>query len=392
MIRESERIYLDHNATTPLAPEVLGAMTDVLAHVAGNPSSTHAEGAEARRLIEIARKQVAEALGAGGAEIVFTAGATEANNTVVLGVLQAGARDAERGPGHMVLSSIEHPSVLEPAAAFEAAGGRVTRVGVDSDGLVSPDDLRAALEDDTRLVSLILANNETGVVQDMPALARVVAASGARLHVDATQAVGKWPVDLGALGADYLTLSAHKLNGPKGSGCLVARGGAPIEPLLRGGPQEKRLRGGTENVAGIVGLGRACEVATRDLSGRMKRYESLRDRLWQRIVSAVPDARWNGGREHVLPNSLNVELPGLEGDVILQALDLEGVAASAGAACHSGSVSPSHVLVAMGRTPEQAQASLRFSVGEGLDEADIERAADTLLEIVDRATGGSGRG
>jgi cysteine desulfurase len=392
MIRDSERIYLDHNATTPLAPEVLAAMTEVLAHVAGNPSSTHAEGAEARRLLEIARKQVAVAVGAGDAEIVFTAGATEANNSVVQGLLQPEPERARGDLGHMVLSSTEHPSVLEPAAVFAAAGGRVTRVEVDADGLVSPDALGAALEPDTRLVSLILANNETGVVQDMRALAAVVADSPARLHVDATQAVGKWPVDMRTLGADYLTLSAHKLNGPKGSGCLVARRGAPIHPLLSGGPQEKRLRGGTENVAGIVGLGRACEVATRDLSGRMKRYESLRDRLWRHVVEACPDAQWNGARDHMLPNTLNVELPGLEGDVILQALDLEGVAASAGAACHSGSVSPSHVLVAMGRTPEQARASLRFSVGEGLDEGDIERAAETLLRIIARATSGAARG
>lgn len=394
MVRASERIYLDHNATTPLAPEVLDRMTEVLAQVAGNPSSTHAEGAEARRRVEAARRQVAIALHAEDAEIVFTAGATEANNMVHHSVHEAAARAARgaRDRVHVVVSAVEHPSVLEPAAAHAAAGGRVTRVGVDADGHVVAEQLRRALDADPTLVSLILANNETGVVQDMSVWAGLVAESGALLHVDATQAVGKWPVDFAALGADYLTMSAHKLNGPKGSGCLVARRGAPLEPLLRGGPQEKRLRGGTENVAGIVGLGVACEVAHRDLAGRMKRYEALRDRLWDRIVGAVPDARWNGSRDHVLPNTLNVELPGREGDVILQALDLEGVAASAGAACHSGSISPSHVLVAMGRTPEQARASLRFSVGEGQDAADIDRAADTLVEILARAAQASVRG
>ncbi len=382
MGRLPERIYLDYNATTPLAPEVLEAMTETLAEAAGNPSSTHAEGAEARRRVELARRRIAEALHAGDAEIVFTAGATEANNMVYHAVACASAE-----PGHVVLSAIEHPSVIEPAAAFEREGGRVTELAVDETGLLVPGALEAALGPDTRLVSVILANNETGVVQDMAAVRAALEGHAALLHVDATQAVGKWPVDFEALGADYVSLSAHKLGGPKGTGCLIVRAGAPLEALVRGGPQEKRLRGGTENVAGIVGLGVACEVAHRDLPGRMKRYAELRDRLWHRIESAMADARCNAPADRCLPNTLNVELPGIEGDVLLQALDVEGVAASAGAACHSGSVSPSHVLVAMGRSPEQARASLRFSVGEGTTPEQIDRAADLVLEIVARMRG-----
>lgn len=380
-----QRIYLDHNATTPLDPEVVAAMTDVLAHAAGNPSSTHAEGAEARRLIEQARGRVATALSASPAEIVFTAGATEANNIVYHSVAEAAP-----APGHLIITSIEHPSVLEPAAALEAAGWRCTRLGVDEQGRLRPGELTAALEPDTRLVSVILANNETGVIQDIAAVRAELGAHDAKLHVDATQAVGKWPVDWSSLGADYLALSAHKLCGPKGSGCLVARPDAPLSALLRGGPQEKRLRGGTENVAGIVGLGVACEQTHRDLPARIKHYVELRDRLWERLSEAIPGARWNAPEEHVLPNTLNVELPGLEGDVLLQALDVEGVAASAGAACHSGSVSPSHVLVAMGRSSEEARASLRFSVGQGVDLEAIDRVADLVVELVARMGGSRG--
>lgn len=387
MLRPEDRIHLDHNATTPLAPDVLAAMTEVLAEVAGNPSSTHAEGAEARRRIEVARRQIAEALRTGDAEIVFTAGATEANNMVFHSL----AWEAET-PGHLVITSIEHPSVGEPAAALGAAGWRLSALAVDGDGLLRAGALAEALEDDTRLVSVILANNETGVVQDLAAVRAALEGHPARLHVDATQAVGKWPVDWTALDADYLSLSAHKLGGPKGAGCLVARRGAPLAALLRGGPQEKRLRGGTENVAGIVGLGVAVEAAHRDLSGRIKRYAALRDRLWQRLSEGMPDARRNAPADRCLPNTLNVELPGVEGDVLLQALDVEGVAASAGAACHSGSVSPSHVLVAMGRSAEEARASLRFSVGEGLGLDDVDRAADLVLEIVGRIHGDDDRG
>ena len=235
-----------------------------------------------------------------------------------------------------------------------------------------------AIEADTALVSIIWANNETGAIQPIAEIGREVAARGVPLHVDATQAVGKLPIDLARLAIGWLSCSAHKLNGPKGTGCLVARGERGPVPLLRGGPQERGRRGGTENVAGIVGFGAACRAAQRELPWRVERNRALRDRLWEGIASKVARARLNGAMAHLLPNTLNVELEGVAGEVLLQALDLEGVAVSMGAACHSGSVSPSHVLTAMGRTPEQARGSLRFSVGQGVDEAQIDRVLSLL--------------
>ena len=372
------RIYLDHNATTPLRDEVVAAMVQVLQDEFGNPSSTHEEGTRARGLVDRAREQVASCLGARADEVSFTAGATEANNTVLCGML------ASSSGRHLVTSAVEHPSVIEPADALEAAGVRVTRLGVDAEGMIDPEAYDAALAEGADLVSLIWANNETGVVQPLAILAERARERGVPVHVDATQAVGKLPIDLKALPVDYLSCSAHKLNGPKGTGCLIARSGARLEPLLRGGPQERRLRGGTENVAGIVGFGIACELAERELPERGERMSSLRDRLWHGIQAKLSRVRRNGSAQHVLPNTLNVEIGDCAGELLLQALDLEGVAASAGAACHSGSIHPSHVLAAMGRSPGQCRASLRLSVGHGVDEGQIDRAVQLLAELVPR--------
>jgi len=351
------RIYLDHNATTPLRPEVAEAMARVLRDVYGNPSSTHAEGAAARAALERAREQVAELVGARPDQVVFTSGATEANNTLLAALPR------------VVTTTAEHPSVLEPARAL---GARL--VGVDREGKVDPEALAEAVDGETQLVSILWANNETGVVQPLEAIARALPRSVA-LHVDATQALGKIPVE-GPW--DFLSASAHKLNGPKGTGCLMCR--REIRPLLLGGSQERGRRGGTENVAGIVGFGVACELARKELGERAARFAALRDRLFAQLEDL---GRRNGS--DVLPNTLNVEFPGIEGDALLQALDLEGVAVSAGAACHAGSISASHVLLAMGRTPEQALASLRFSVGHGNDEAQIDAAAALVRELVGRA-------
>jgi cysteine desulfurase len=374
------RIYLDHNATTPLRDEVVDAMSRTLADCYGNPSSTHAEGADARARVEDAREQVATCLGTAARTIYFTGGATESNNTLLRGLAEAPGE--RRG---VVTTEIEHPSVVEPCAWLESRGIGVTRVPVDDEGLVDPDVLDAAIGEQTALVSVILANNETGVVQHIDEIAHRVKARGAHLHVDATQAIGKWPVDMRELPADYLSCSAHKLNGPKGVGCLVVAADAPLIPLLLGGGQERRQRGGTENVAGIVGFGVACELARVELDERMAHYASLRDRLWKGLRDAIPGTRRNGHAQRVLPNTLNVELEGTAGEVVLQALDLEGVAISAGAACHSGSISPSHVLTAMGRTPEQARGSLRLSVGHGNDEAQIDRVVQLLPGLAERA-------
>lgn len=375
------RIYLDHNATTPLRPEVAEAMDRVLREVFGNPSSVHAEGVRAREELETARARCAALVGAAPAEVVFTAGATEANNLALFGT--AGREDL-RGR-HLVSTCAEHPSVEAPLARLEREGFAVTRLPVDAGGRVDPAALEAALRPDTILVSILWANNETGVIQPMEDLAAIVRARGIPLHVDATQALGKIPVDLGRVPADLLSASAHKLGGPKGTGMLVRRGGLPLEPFVRGGGQERGLRGGTENLAGAVGFGVACELAARELADRRRRYAALRDRLWEGLRRAVPGVRWNGGPGPVLPNTLNVCFPGASGELMLQALDLEGVAVSAGAACHSGSVEPSAVLLAMGLAPEEAAASLRLSVGHGVDEAQIDRVLEILPSLVARA-------
>jgi cysteine desulfurase len=372
------RIYLDHNATTPLRPEVVEAMATALRERWGNPSSTHAEGAAARAALERAREQVAELVGVAARDVVFTSGATEANNMALRGVLAV-------SPGrHVVATTVEHPSVEEPLRALEDEGVAVTRVPVDADGRLDPDVVAAALRDDTALLSVLLANNETGVVQDAAKLAERAHARGIPVHFDATQAVGKQPVDAIALGADLLSGTAHKLNGPKGSGFLVDRTRLPLPALLRGGPQERRRRGGTENVAGIVGLGVACGLARAELAERHAHVSALRDALWRGLLARVPRLRRNGEAAHVLPNTLSVEFEGANGEVLLEALDLEGVAVSAGAACHSGSIEPSGVLMAMGRTQAQARGTLRFSVGPSNTAAEIERVLELLPPLVAR--------
>jgi cysteine desulfurase len=375
------RIYLDHNATTPVRGEVAEAVARTLVETPGNPSSTHAEGAAARAALERARERVAALVGAAPAEVVFTSGATEANNLSLFGVARSG-----RGR-HLVTSAAEHPSVEEPLAALEAEGFAVTRVPVDREGRVDPDAVAAALRPDTALVSILWANNETGVVQPIEAIAERVRARGVPLHVDATQAIGKIPVRLDRAPVDLLSASAHKFNGPKGAGFLVVRSEDLLAPWLRGGSQERGRRGGTQNVAGAVGLGAACELAQRELAARTAAAAALRDRLWSGLAAALPDVRRNGASDAVLPNTLSVEFPGVPGDVLLEALDLEGVAVSAGAACASGSVRPSRTLVAMGRTADEARASLRFSVGHGNDAAQIDRVVALLPGLVARVRG-----
>jgi cysteine desulfurase len=373
------RIYLDHNATTPLRPEVVAAMGEALRSCFGNPSSTHAEGAAARAALERARGEVASLLGVAPGEVTFTAGATEANNTALFGALAA--RPERR---HVVSTTIEHPSVEEPLRALEQRGVRVTRAPVDRDGRVDLEALSASIDEDTALVAVILANNETGVVQDVAKIAQAAHARGAWLHVDATQAVGKIPVDAVALGADLLACSAHKLNGPKGTGCLAVRKYVALPPYLLGGGQERRRRGGTENVPGCVGFGVACALTRAELPQRERRLAALRDRLAAGVEAGVPRVRRNGDARFVLPNTLNVEFEDTAGEVLLEALDGEGVAVSAGAACHSGSIEPSAVLLAMGRTPAQARGSLRFSVGPSTSEGEVDAVLALLPRLVAR--------
>lgn len=375
----SVRVYLDHNATTPTRPEVVDAMARSLRDGWGNPSSVHAEGAHAREAVEHARAQVAALLACTPADLVFTGGATEANNTALLGVL------ADEPPGHVVSSRVEHPSVEASLVELERAGWSVSRVAVDDEGVARAEAVLDAIRDETRLVSLIWANNETGALQPVEDVAAAARERGLLVHTDATQRVGKLPIDLGNVPAQLLSLSAHKLGGPKGVGALVCRDGVGFTPRACGGPQEGRRRGGTENVAGIVGLGVACERAQAELAESAAHCAALRDRLWDGIREKVPRVRRNGPTEEVLPNTLNVEFVDTAGELLLQALDLAGVAASAGAACASGSIDPSPVLVAMGRTPQEARGALRFSVGEGVDAAQIDYVLGLLPDLVERA-------
>ena len=375
------RVYLDHNATSPLRDEVVESMTRVLRDLYGNPSSVHEEGRSARAAVDRARESVASLIGVEVEDVLFTAGATEANNTVLLGLARAHAGTTR----HLVTSATEHPSVEVPLEVLEREGWRVTRVGVDSEGLLDEGQFEQAIESEPALVSILWANNETGVLQPMKRIATLARERGIPIHTDATQAIGKIPVDLRDVPVDFLSLSAHKFNGPKGVGCLIARSDLGFEPILHGGPQERGRRGGTENVAANVGLGVASELAEQELPDRMRGYAELRDRLWEGIESKVSGVRRNGSADHVLPNTLNVEFEGAAGEVLLQALDVEGVAVSSGTACHSGSIEPSKVLIAMGRSPESARGSIRFSVGHGNDAAQLDYTLSCLPDLVERA-------
>jgi cysteine desulfurase len=375
------RVYLDHNATSPLRDEVVDSMTRVLRGVHGNPSSVHEEGRSARAAVDRARESIASLIGVEAEDVLFTAGATEANNTALLGLARAGS-GANR---HIVTSAAEHPSVEAPLEVLEREGWRVTRIGVDSEGLLDEGQFEAAIESEPALVSILWANNETGVLQPMERIAALARERGIPVHADATQAIGKIPIDLRDTPVDFLSLSAHKFNGPKGVGCLIACGAPNFEPILHGGPQERGRRGGTENVAASVGLGVACELAERELPDRMRDYAGLRDRLWEGIQGKIPGVRRNGSADRVLPNTLNVEFEGAAGELLLQALDVEGVAVSSGAACHSGSIEPSKILLAMGRSPESARGSIRFSVGHGNDAAQLDYALSCLPDLVERA-------
>jgi cysteine desulfurase len=377
------RVYLDHNATSPLRDEVVESMTRVLRGVHGNPSSVHEEGRSARAAVDRARESVASLVGVEAEDVLFTAGATEANNTALLGI----ARTRSGATRHLVTSAAEHPSVEAPLEVLEREGWRVTRVGVDSEGLLDEGQFEAAIESEPALVSIIWANNETGVLQPMERIAALARDRGIPFHADATQAIGKISVDLRKIPVDFLSLSAHKFNGPKGVGCLIARGDPSFEPILHGGPQERGRRGGTENVAAAVGLGVACDLAERELPDRTRDYAGLRDRLWEGIHSKIPGVRRNGSADRVLPNTLNLEFEGAAGELLLQALDVEGIAVSSGAACHSGSIEPSKVLIAMGRSVESARGSIRFSVGHGNDAAQLDYALSRLPDLVERARG-----
>lgn len=372
-------VYLDYNATTPVDPEVAEAMLPFLTQRFGNPSSGHPYGVEARAAVEAARRQVAALLGARPEELVFTSGGTEGSNTVIQGVARL-----LRGKGrHVVTSAIEHPAVLEPCALLEEDGWSVTRVRVGGEGRVDPADVAAAITDGTVLVTVMHANNEVGTIQEIAEIARLAHERGVLVHTDAAQSVGKVPVDVAALGVDFLTLAGHKLYAPKGVGALWIRSGLALPPLLRGASHEAGRRAGTENVLEIVGLGKACEVAQRRLAADARRFEELRERLAEALVREAAGLRRNSPRQRCLPNTLSVSFPGVDASALLAEVG-EKVAASAGAACHAAGVEISSVLRAMGIPEEDAMGTVRFSVGRGTTPAMVDEAARVVGEAVRR--------
>ena len=346
----------------------------------GNPSSVHWAGTAARALVEKARGQVASLLGVAPECLVFTSGATEANNAV----LRAVALRAPRHGDHVVTCATEHPSVLEVAEGLREVGLRVTVLPVDGEGRFDPERFARALDPGALLASVMWANNETGVLQPIAELARIAQERGVPFHTDAVQALGKVPLSLRELPVDFASFSAHKLGGPKGAGALYLRPGSRLAPFVRGGPQERRRRAGTENVPGIVGFGAACAAAGRDLEVEGERLARLGARLWAGIQAKIPGVHLNGSAADRLRHTLNLSLEGVDGEGLVQALDLEGIAASSGAACASGSTDPSPVLLAMGVSPELARASVRFSLGFDTDEARIERVLEVLPGLVQR--------
>jgi cysteine desulfurase len=373
-----DRIYLDHNATTPLDPSALEAMVAVLREGFGNPSSLHWYGQKARAVVEEARREVAALVGAPPAEIVFTGSGTEADNLALRGVA-ARTKEPRR---KIVCTTIEHHAVVRTLEALGEEGWPVATVRVSESGLVDLDDLRATVDDRVALVSIMLANNETGVVQPVAEAARLAHERGALVHCDAVQAAGKIPLDVNALDVDLLSLSAHKFYGPKGTGALYVRRGTAMQPLLRGGGQERNRRAGTENVAGAAGMGRAAAVASASLEAESRRLETLRDRLEAGLL-ALPGARRNGEGPRV-PNTANVSFEGAEAEGLVMALDLEGIAVSTGAACAAGGTQPSHVLAAMGLRPERVQGSVRFSLGRTTTTAGVDRTVHAVAACLER--------
>jgi cysteine desulfurase len=378
----SAPIYLDHNATTPLAPEVLEAMLPYLQGEFGNPSSIHQFGRRAKAALLEARETMASFLSASGSEIVFTASGTEADNLAVLGVV--GAEEQEARPRrHLVTSTIEHHAVLNVMRHLEKKGHEVTYLSVDASGRVHGDALRGAIRPDTRLVSVMSANNETGVVQPVRELARIAHEAGALFHTDAVQACGKIAVDVEDSAVDLLSLSAHKLYGPKGVGALYVRRGTPFQAVFRGGGQERARRPGTENVAGIVGLAEAARRAAAVLTEESARLRSLREEIEGSVLREVRGSHLNGEGSERTPNTANFRFDGVDGEDLVKRLDREGFALSTGAACSAGAVAPSHVLIAMGLTPREVQGSIRVSLGRATRAEDTRAFVTALRKAVE---------
>jgi cysteine desulfurase len=374
------RVYLDNNATTPLAPEVFEAMKPYLLEDFGNASSIHWYGQRAKNAVEKARQQVAKLLNARPSEVIFTSGGTESDNASIFGIVQA----ARPAAPHIITTGIEHHAVLNTAQALEKRGVSVTYVGVGASGVVDPEDVKRAIRPETVLISIMHANNEIGAIQPLEEIGGIAREHDVYFHTDAVQSVGKIPVDVEKLGVDLLSLSAHKFNGPKGVGATYIRKGTILKPLLYGGHHERDRRPGTENVPGIVGLGMAAELALAQFEEAVQRVAGLRDRLERGILERVPQVSVNGDPGRRLPTTSNLCFDYVEGEGFVIAMDLRGIACSTGAACSAGSVEPSHVLSAIGRTPEQARSSIRLSLGRYNSAEDIDVTLETLPAVVER--------
>jgi cysteine desulfurase len=373
-------VYLDHNATTPIAPPVLEAMLPFLKQEYGNASSIHRYGQRARAAVERARAQVAALIGSKPDEIVFTSGGTESVNLALQGVVRGAT------PKHIITTAIEHHAVLHTCRALEQEGARVTYLPVSQEGFVEPADVRRALAPDTVLISVMHANNEIGTIEPLAEIAAVAREAGVLSHTDAVQTVGKIPVDVAALGVDLLSLSAHKFYGPKSVGALYVRDGIHLHPMMHGGARVGETRPGTEDVAAIVGLGAAAELARASMSGEANRLEALCARLESCVIEKIENAWRNGPPAGTLrvPNTVSLRFDYVEGESLVIALDLQGIACSTGAACSSGAIEPSHVLLALGLSSEYARSSLRFSLGRQNTEADVEQLLRVLPGVVDR--------
>ena len=376
-------IYMDNNATTPIHPEVKKAMIDAI-RVFGNPSSLHGPGREARQLVEAAREKVASFIGASPEEVMFVGSGSEANNTILnaLTCQRMGCAYRQEGLNKIVTTTIEHPCVLETSKCLQEKGVDVSYLDVDMHGKIDIEQLKDVITDNTGLVSVMMANNEIGTIQDIKAITEIVHQRGALFHTDAVQAVGKIPVIVQELGVDFLTLSGHKIYGPKGIGALYVKKGAPFCPLIRGGHQEKGRRAGTENTLGIVGLGRAIEMRSQEMEAEEKRLLELKATLKKGIEERIPNVQFIGHPTDCLPGTLNASFDGAEGEAIILYLDLEGIAVSTGSACASGSLDPSHVILATGLPAECAHGSIRISMGRENTMEEVEYMIDILPLVI----------
>lgn len=374
------KVYMDHSATTPMDQEIAQSMLKYMVEDFGNPSSIHAFGRDARRVVEDARERVATALGANPAEIIFTSGGTEADNMAILGVATANCKKGN----HIITSTIEHHAVLDTCKHLEKNGFTVTYIPVDETGRVRVADVAKAITNNTIMISIMHANNEVGTIQPIAEIGKLAKAKGVYFHVDAVQSMGKIPVNVEDLNVDLLSLSAHKIYGPKGVGCLYVRKGLRITPITHGGSQERKRRAGTENVPGIVGFGLAMEKAVQDMAAESLRLTKMRDRLIKGILERLDYTQLNGHPTERLPNNVNFSFKFIEGESLLLMLDMKGVAGSSGSACTSGSLDPSHVLLAMGIPHEVAHGSLRLSLGKVNSEQDVDYILEVLPPIVER--------